>query len=161
MSTAASIVDRPTTFSRRRLLGGAVGVGAILASGRVPAAAAQNASPAASPVASGGTTANWTKFNLNTITSDQIVTIPSAGNQMKREFAEYRPWTSVKQFQTEIGKFVDASVVNGYRQFVFVPVDVTKADADRPVTSRSRGARRPGRALNRPIRPEWQQRCGS
>src|SRR4051794_18800874 len=35
------------------------------------------------------------KFNLNTVTPEQILTIPNAGNRMVREFQEYRPYTSI------------------------------------------------------------------
>jgi radical SAM superfamily enzyme with C-terminal helix-hairpin-helix motif len=48
---------------------------------------------------------------------------------MVREFAEYRPYTSILQFRKEIGKYVDEAQVASYEQYVYVPVDVNQADA--------------------------------
>lgn len=94
---------------------------------RVHRTAAQSGSSTPAP-ASG--TAQWIKYNLNTITTDQILPIPNAGDQMTHEFAEYRPYTSIGQFRQEIGKYVDDSVVSGYEQYVFVAVPLADADAD-------------------------------
>lgn len=47
---------------------------------------------------------------------------------MLREFLEYRPWTSITQFRREIGKYVDAKQVAEYEKFVYVPIDINKAD---------------------------------
>jgi DNA uptake protein ComE-like DNA-binding protein len=77
-----------------------------------------------------GDQVEWIKYNLDTITADQVITIPSAGDRMSREFAEYRPWTSVSQFRAEIGKYVDDDVVSGFLRYVFVPVDHNAADAE-------------------------------
>jgi DNA uptake protein ComE-like DNA-binding protein len=47
--------------------------------------------------------------DLNTFTNDIMDTFASIGvgtNRWKREFAEYRPWTSYEQFDREIGKYV-------------------------------------------------------
>jgi hypothetical protein len=47
--------------------------------------------------------------DLNTFTNDILDTFASIGvgtNRWKREFAEYRPWTSQEQFEREIGKYV-------------------------------------------------------
>ena len=47
--------------------------------------------------------------DLNTFTPEIMDTFASIGvgtRQWKREFAEYRPWTSMEQFQREIGKYV-------------------------------------------------------
>ncbi len=74
--------------------------------------------------------APWTKFNLNTAADAQFRTIPGVGDQMLREFAEYRPYTSLAQFQKEIGKYVDAAQVAAYQAYLFVPVDPNAADAD-------------------------------
>ena len=46
---------------------------------------------------------------LNTFTPEIMDTFASIGvgtRQWKREFAEYRPWTSMEQFEREIGKYV-------------------------------------------------------
>lgn len=73
--------------------------------------------------------ATWAKYNLDTITADQIVTIPNAGQQMTHEFDEYRPWATVGQFQKEIGKYVDGDIVDTYLRYLFVPIAVNDADA--------------------------------
>jgi DNA uptake protein ComE-like DNA-binding protein len=72
--------------------------------------------------------ATWIKYNLNTMTEDQILAIPGTGDRMVREFTEYRPYASIEQFRKEIGKYVDADVVAGYERYVFVPVDPNQAD---------------------------------
>ena len=77
----------------------------------------------------GRATASTTaKINLNTATAEQILTVPNAGQRMVREFAEYRPYTTILQFRQEIGKYVDAATVAGYEQYVYVPVDINQAD---------------------------------
>ncbi len=76
-----------------------------------------------------GAAATMTKFNLNTVTPDQILTIPNAGNRMVREFQEYRPYTSILQFRKEIGKYVDQAQVAEYEKYVYVPVSPNDADA--------------------------------
>lgn len=92
-----SMSNATFTINRRHLLAGAMGAGLAVAAGGVLKAGAQATPPAAATAnAAIGTS---TKFNLNTITNEQILTIPSAGNQMTREFAEYRPWTSIPQFR--------------------------------------------------------------
>jgi len=71
-----------------------------------------------------------TKFNLNTATEADFLTIPNVGQRMVREFFEYRPYVSIQQFRREIGKYVDETQVADYEQYVFVPVDPNEADAD-------------------------------
>jgi hypothetical protein len=47
--------------------------------------------------------------DLNTFTPDIMDSFASIGvgtRQWKREFEEYRPWTSMEQFEREIGKYV-------------------------------------------------------
>lgn len=115
-----------TSLSRRRMLSGMAGLGAALTV--APRLSwAQSATPSAATAAD-GTWASWTKYNLNVITSDQILTIPSAGNKMTHEFAEYRPYATILTFRKEIGKYVDESVVAGYEKYVFVPIDPTQVD---------------------------------
>jgi hypothetical protein len=51
-------------------------------------------------------------IDLNTFTNDIMDTFASIGvgtARWKREFAEYRPWTSQEQFEREIGKYVRAN----------------------------------------------------
>jgi len=77
-----------------------------------------------------GTTAtSTTKFNLNTVTPEQILTIPNTGNRMVHEFEEYRPYVSIEQFRKEIGKYVDQAQVAEYEKYVYVPVNPNEADA--------------------------------
>jgi hypothetical protein len=50
-------------------------------------------------------------IDLNTFTNEIMDTFASIGvgtRQWKREFAEYRPWTSMEQFEREIGKYLRA-----------------------------------------------------
>jgi DNA uptake protein ComE-like DNA-binding protein len=115
------------SFSRRSFVFGAAGAGlAVAIAPRL--SFAQSATPAGTVLPAGEAT--WLKYNLNAITSDQILSIPSAGEQMTHEFDEYRPWTTIGQFRAEIGKYVDADIVSGYERYVFVPVDPTDPDAD-------------------------------
>lgn len=44
-------------------------------------------------------------INLNTATDEDILTIPSIGQRMLREFKEYRPYKSMDQWRREIGKY--------------------------------------------------------
>lgn len=51
-------------------------------------------------------------IDLNTFTNDIMDTFASIGvgtARWKREFNEYRPWTSQEQFEREIGKYVRAN----------------------------------------------------
>ncbi len=74
--------------------------------------------------------AEFTLFNLNTVTGDELLaTLPNFSNRMVREFEEYRPYVSIRQFQREIGKYVDETQVAEWQQYVYVPIDVNNADA--------------------------------
>jgi DNA uptake protein ComE-like DNA-binding protein len=99
--------------------------GADVAASPGTAAQAQATTGAGSQAAS-----QPSKFNLNTVTREQILTIPNTGDRMVREFMEYRPYTSVQQFRREIGKYVSQDQVAAYAQYVYVPVDPNKADAE-------------------------------
>jgi DNA uptake protein ComE-like DNA-binding protein len=71
------------------------------------------------------------KLNLNEVTEDALMsTIPNFSSRMVREFMEYRPYASIRQFRQEIGKYVDASQVAEYEKYVYVPVVVNDADAE-------------------------------
>ncbi len=72
---------------------------------------------------------SFTLINLNTATAEQILSIPGTGNRMVREFEEYRPYISITQFRSEIGKYVDETTIAGYEDYVFVPVDFNASDA--------------------------------
>ena len=49
---------------------------------------------------------------------------------MVREFMEYRPYASIRQFRREIGKYVNDEQVAAYEQYVIVPIDRNEADAE-------------------------------
>ena len=72
----------------------------------------------------------FTRFNLNTATSDDFLTIPDMNNRMVREYMEYRPYVSILQFRQEIGKYVGDAQVAAWEPFVFVPVQVDQADVE-------------------------------
>ena len=71
-----------------------------------------------------------TKLNLNTATGDEFrAAIPGLGNNMVREFEEYRPYLSITQFRREIGKYVSDEQVAEYEKYVYVPINVNDSDA--------------------------------
>lgn len=69
-------------------------------------------------------------FNLNTTPEDDFKMIPEVGDRMAHEFEEYRPYTSIKQFRREIGKYVDEAEVARYENYVFVPVELNTASEE-------------------------------
>ena len=69
------------------------------------------------------------KLNMNTASESDFMTIPGVGERMVREFLEYRPYKSIVEFRTEIGRYVDESQVAEYEKYVFVPVDPNNSDA--------------------------------
>lgn len=71
------------------------------------------------------------RLDLNEVTEDALMsTIPNFSSRMVREFMEYRPYASIRQFRREIGKYVDASQVAEYEKYVYVPVMVNDSDAE-------------------------------
>lgn len=82
--------------------------------------------PTAQPAAQTGIK----KLNLNTASATEFRTVPNVGNNMVREFNEYRPYSSILQFRKEIGKYVNAAQVAEYEKYVFVPIKFNNADAD-------------------------------
>ena len=65
------------------------------------------------------------------MTREQLLdTIPQMGNRMVREFFEYQPYVSIRQFRREIGKYVDDVQVAFYEDDLFVPVDVNQSDLE-------------------------------
>jgi DNA uptake protein ComE-like DNA-binding protein len=64
-------------------------------------------------------------IELNTFTEaimDSFASIGVGTRQWKREFAEYRPWTSMEQFDREIGKYVRSrpTELNRLRRYVII-----------------------------------------
>ena len=79
--------------------------------------------------AAGSNTAK-AKLNVNTASgSDLLAAIPGMGNKMVHEFEEYRPYTSIRQFRREIGKYVSAEQVAEYEKYIYVPIKPNDADA--------------------------------
>jgi DNA uptake protein ComE-like DNA-binding protein len=62
----------------------------------------------------------YVRIDLNTASDEAILSIPGVGNRMLREFKEYRPYTSMAQFEREIGKYVDANEVRRLSRYVQV-----------------------------------------
>lgn len=119
-----------SSVTRRKFLVGTAAIGLATVLGTKMTLGQESGSTPTAAGTFGPGEATWTKYNLNTITNDQILGIPGAGDRMTREFAEYRPYTTIKQFRQEIGKYVDEDVVAGYEQYLFVPVDPNSADAE-------------------------------
>ncbi len=69
-------------------------------------------------------------INLNTVSDEELGLVPGISRKMKHEFEEYRPYASIKQFQREIGKYVDDKEVARFEQYVFVPIDLNSASSD-------------------------------
>ena len=59
-------------------------------------------------------------INLNTASDADILSIPSLGNRMLREFKEYRPYRQIEQFRREIGKYVDDDEVERLERYVTI-----------------------------------------
>ena len=57
-------------------------------------------------------------IDLNKATREEIMLIPGMTRRMAHEFEEYRPYTSLAQFDKEIGKYVDAAEVARLRSYV-------------------------------------------
>lgn len=57
----------------------------------------------------------------NKATSAEMKLIPGVGDRMAHEFQEYRPWTSVAQFEREIGKYADKAEVARLRTYIALP----------------------------------------
>src|SRR5215208_453760 len=103
-------------MDRRKLLVASLGAGLALRF-RGGATLAQEATAPAAPLAVPAS-------------AEQFRGIPGAGERMTREFAEYRPYTSIGQFRGEIGKYVSPEEVAAFEAYVFVPVDPNQADTD-------------------------------
>jgi DNA uptake protein ComE-like DNA-binding protein len=105
---------------------------AVLLMGALLAACA----PAAgTPVTTDGNTSTveftGQKLNLNTVTGDELLAvIPDFGNRMVREFQEYRPYLSIRQFRQEIGKYVSDAQVAEYEIYVYVPISFNESDSE-------------------------------
>ena len=66
-------------------------------------------------------------INLNTATREVILSIPSVGDRIAREFEEYRPYKAIAQFRRELDKYVSDAEVARLEQYVFVPLNLNTA----------------------------------
>ena len=48
---------------------------------------------------------------------------------MADEFVEYRPYKSITEFRSEMGKYVKPDQIAEYEKFVYVPIKINEADA--------------------------------
>jgi DNA uptake protein ComE-like DNA-binding protein len=96
---------------------------AVFAASAVTLVGAQDATPEA-------TAEGFTRFNLNTATGDDFLTIPDMNNRMVREYMEYRPYVSILQFRKEIGKYVGDEQVAGWEPYIYVPIQIDQADVE-------------------------------
>lgn len=62
----------------------------------------------------------WKPIDLNSASAEEIMLIPGVGDRMRREFEEYRPYTSMEQFRREIGKYVDDDEVARLERYVTI-----------------------------------------
>lgn len=111
-------------LSRTRLL--TILMMTIFAAGAVLWVGAQDATPEATAAVA----PTFTRFDLNTATGDDFLTIPGMNNRMVREYMEYRPYVSILQFRKEIGKYVGDEQVAAWEPYIFVPVQVDQADVE-------------------------------
>jgi DNA uptake protein ComE-like DNA-binding protein len=73
-------------------------------------------------------------LNLNTATSPEILLVPKIARRMTIEFAEYRPWKTMAQFDKEIGKYVGQPETDRLKQYVFIPLDLNTATDEQFLT---------------------------
>jgi len=57
---------------------------------------------------------------LNTASEEDIKALPGVGDRMAHEFEEYRPYTDLRQFRKEIGKYVDEKELARLERFVYL-----------------------------------------
>lgn len=62
-------------------------------------------------------------IDLNTASREEIMLIPGMTRRMAHEFEEYRPYSSIDQFNREIGKYVDDEEVARLRSYVTLNAD--------------------------------------
>src|SRR5215212_3132255 len=105
--------------SRRTLLVASLGAGMALRLGG-NLVLAQETTPPEGALAVPANAAAWPKYNLNSASTEQFMSIPGAGERMTREFEEYRPYTSIGQFRGEIGKYVSPEEVAAFEAYLFV-----------------------------------------
>jgi len=60
-------------------------------------------------------------FDINATPEAEFLLIPGLSEKMAHEFEEYRPYTSIDQFNREIGKYVDDKELARLRQYITIP----------------------------------------
>lgn len=73
-------------------------------------------------------------LNLNTTTNEEILLVPKIARRMTIEFAEYRPWKTVDQFDRQIGKYVGQAETDRLKQYVFIPLKLNTATDEQFLT---------------------------
>jgi DNA uptake protein ComE-like DNA-binding protein len=116
-------------IDRRGLIVATIGAGVGFELRRTLAFTQEASAPAATIEVQAEAVA-WPKYNLNAASTEQFKVIPGAGEQMTREFEEYRPYTSNGQFRGEMGKYISPEEVAAFERYLFVPVAPSQADAD-------------------------------
>jgi predicted DNA-binding helix-hairpin-helix protein len=69
-------------------------------------------------------------LNLNAASRSEILLVPGVDARLAQEFESHRPYRTLSQFRSEIGKHVDANEVRRLEQYVFVPIDLNTASDD-------------------------------
>lgn len=57
---------------------------------------------------------------LNTASEEDMKALPGVGDKIAHEFDEYRPYSNMKQFQKEIGKYVDDKELKRLERLVYL-----------------------------------------
>ncbi len=58
--------------------------------------------------------------NINTATEEELLTIPGVGEKIADELQEYRPYVNKEQFDTELGKYLDAEDLAALSQHITI-----------------------------------------
>ena len=72
----------------------------------------------------------FVQINLNTASDEELLLIPGAGSRMTREIRDKRPYKTLAQFRSEIGKSADPKEAARLEQYVFVPINLNSASDD-------------------------------
>jgi DNA uptake protein ComE-like DNA-binding protein len=56
--------------------------------------------------------------NMNTSTEEELLTIPGVGPKVVDEIMEYRDYTTLEQFETELGKYFDEQTIRDLEFYI-------------------------------------------
>ncbi|MAM92737.1 MAG: hypothetical protein CMI15_14880 [Opitutaceae bacterium] len=59
-------------------------------------------------------------MDLNSASSNAFMSIPGISRKMVHEFEEYRPYNSIQEFRSEIGKYVSDREVSRLERYIFI-----------------------------------------